>query len=48
MSFPLEAARSRAGLDQSRPRLQDFLERIQQRPAYQRAVERGGPALPTA
>ncbi|MGA4639948.1 glutathione S-transferase [Stutzerimonas stutzeri] len=48
MSFPLEAARSRAGLDQSRPRLLDFLERIQQRPAYQRAVERGGPALPTA
>ena len=48
MSFPLDAARSRAGLDQSRPRLLDFLERIQQRPAYQRAVERGGPALPTA
>lgn len=48
MSFPLEAARSRAGLDQSRPRLLDFLERIQQRPAYQRAVESGGPALPTA
>lgn len=48
MSFPLEAARSRAGLDQSRPRLLAFLERIQQRPAYQRAVERGGPALPTA
>lgn len=48
MSFPLEAARSRAGLDQSRPSLLDFLERIQQRPAYQRAVERGGPALPTA
>lgn len=48
MSFPLEAARSRAGLDQCRPRLLAFLERIQQRPAYQRAVERGGPALPTA
>ena len=48
MSFPLEAARSRAGLAQSRPRLLAFLERIQQRPAYQRAVERGGPALPTA
>lgn len=41
MSVPLEAARSRAGLDQSLPRLLDFLERIQQRPAYQRAVERG-------
>jgi len=48
MSFPLEAARARAGLDESRPRLMDFLQRIQQRPAYKRAVERGGPALPTA
>jgi glutathione S-transferase len=43
MSFPLEAARARAGLDQSRPRLQAFLERIHARPAYQRALQRGGP-----
>ena len=48
MSFPIEAARARAGLDESRPRLMDFLRRIQQRPAYKRAVERGGPALPAA
>ena len=43
MSFPLEAARSRAGLDESRPRLVDFLTRIHARSAYRRALERGGP-----
>lgn len=42
MSFPLEAAVKRAGLDASRPRLMDFLVRIHARPAYQRALERGG------
>ncbi|MGO4700924.1 glutathione S-transferase [Dyella sp. 2RAB6] len=44
MSFPLEAAASRAGLTAaSHPRLWDFLERIHARPAYRRALERGGP-----
>jgi glutathione S-transferase len=42
MSFPLEAARSRGGLDEKRPRLMRFLERIHARPAYRRAIERGG------
>jgi glutathione S-transferase len=42
MSFPLEAARARGGLDEKRPRLMDFLQKIHARPAYQRAVERGG------
>ena len=42
MSFPLEAATVRAGLDSSRPRLRGFLDRIHARPAYQRALERGG------
>ena len=42
MSFPLEAARARGGLDERRPRLMRFLERIHARPAYQRAIERGG------
>jgi glutathione S-transferase len=42
MSFPLEAARARGGLDDKRPRLMDFLEKIHARPAYLRAVERGG------
>jgi glutathione S-transferase len=42
MSFPLEAASVRAGLGASRPRLRGFLDRIHARPAYQRALERGG------
>lgn len=42
MSFPLEAAASRGGLDEKRPLLMDFLKRIHARPAYQRALERGG------
>jgi len=42
MSFPLEAATSRGGLDASRPLLKAFLERIHTRPAYRRALEKGG------
>jgi glutathione S-transferase len=43
MSFPLEAAAQRAGLDASRPKLMAFLKRIHARSAYQRALQRGGP-----
>jgi len=43
LSFPLEAAKDRAGLDATRPRLFDFLARIHARAAYQRALEKGGP-----
>ena len=43
MSFPVEAAAVRGGLDAKRPRLMAYLERIHARPAYQRALERGGP-----
>jgi glutathione S-transferase len=43
MSFPLEAAASRGGLDTRYPKLSDFLARIHARPAYQRALEAGGP-----
>jgi glutathione S-transferase len=43
MSFPLEAAAARGGLDARRQRTTAFLERIHARPAYQRALERGGP-----
>jgi glutathione S-transferase len=43
MSYPVEVAVARAGLDASRPRLWNYLERIRARPAYQRALERGGP-----
>jgi glutathione S-transferase len=42
MSFPIEAARMRGGLDESRPRLMSFLQRIHGRPAYRKALERGG------
>jgi glutathione S-transferase len=42
MSFPVEASALRAGLDASRPHLWDWLQRIHARPAYQRALERGG------
>jgi glutathione S-transferase len=43
MSFPLEAAAARGGLNASRPRLMAYLERIHARPAYRRALEKGGP-----
>ena len=43
MSFPLEAAAARAGLANGRPRCVDWLARIHDRPAYRRALERGGP-----
>ena len=43
MSFPLEASRSRGGLDASRPNLMDWLERIHARPAYGAALKKGGP-----
>ena len=43
LSFPLETAVARGGLDQSRPRLMDWLHRVHARPAYRRAIERGGP-----
>ncbi len=40
MSFPLEAAAERAGLDESRPKLTNWLDRIHARPAYQIALKR--------
>ena len=43
MSFPIEAAAQRAGLDERRPQLVAFLKRIHARPAYRRALKRGGP-----
>jgi glutathione S-transferase len=43
MSFPLEGAAARGGLDASRPKLMGFLNRIHARPAYRRAIEAGGP-----
>ena len=43
MSFPVEAAAQRAGLDSSRPKLMAWLKKIHARPAYRKALERGGP-----
>ena len=43
MSFPVEAAADRAGALNGRPGLAAFLQKIHARPAYRRALERGGP-----
>src|SRR5260370_36693426 len=43
VSLPIEAAAARAGLDRRLPRLKAFVEAIQARPAYKRALEIGGP-----
>jgi glutathione S-transferase len=43
MSFPLEAGSSRAPYGPDKPRLKAFLETVHARPAYQRALQRGGP-----
>jgi glutathione S-transferase len=43
MSFPVEASAARGGLDASYPKLGDWLARIHARPAYQRALDKGGP-----
>jgi glutathione S-transferase len=42
MSFPLEAAASRADFS-AKPKVKAFLDNIHARPAYVRALERGGP-----
>ncbi|RVT95200.1 glutathione S-transferase [Sphingomonas crocodyli] len=43
MSFPLEAARGRLKLDGRRPNIVEWLDKIHARPAYQAALEQGGP-----
>ena len=43
MSFPLEAARSRGGLDGNRPATIAWLDKVHARPAYQAALAKGGP-----
>ena len=43
MSFPVEAASSRVPFGPDKPKLKAFLQTIHARPAYQRALERGGP-----
>lgn len=43
MSFPVEAAFARAASGSDYPRLRAWLERIQARPAWRRALDKGGP-----
>ena len=43
MSFPLEAARSRGGLDERRPHTIAWLDKVHARPAYRTALAKGGP-----
>lgn len=43
MSFVVEASAARGRLDDARPKLMAWLDRIHARPAYQRALEKGGP-----
>ena len=45
MSFAVEAALARGAAASAWPHLQAYLQRIQARPAYQRALEKGGPVL---
>lgn len=43
MSFPIEAASVRSNLKDGYPKLNEFLQRIQAMPSYQRALEKGLP-----
>lgn len=43
MSFPVEGAAARGGLDARYPRLAAWLQRIHAMPGYARALEKGGP-----
>ena len=43
ISFVLEAGAARGGLGEQYPKLTAFLKRIHARPAYKKALERGGP-----
>jgi len=45
MSFPVEAAAMRTNLDLNHPALEAFRQRIRELPAYQRAIEKGGPYI---
>jgi glutathione S-transferase len=43
MSFPIEAARSRAGPGPERSATLAWLDKVHARPAYQTALAKGGP-----
>ncbi len=44
MSYPVEAFASRASRS-ARPKIAAWLDRVRERPAYQRAIARGGPPI---
>lgn len=48
MSYAIEASLARGGIRGlgERPNTQRWLERVRARPAYQRALEKGGPVIP--
>ncbi|MED5369722.1 MAG: glutathione S-transferase [Myxococcota bacterium] len=46
LCYPAEAGLSRAPRGSSFPAVEDWLGRIRARPAYQRALEKGGPTMP--
>ncbi len=48
MSFPVEAALSRAEGADRHPHLRAYRDRMRARPAYQRALEKGGPVVLSA
>jgi len=45
MSFPVETAATRINLTKDHPALEEFRQRIRMRPAYKRALEKGGPYI---
>ena len=45
MSFAVEAALSRSKTVSAYPQLQAYADRLRARPAYQRAVQKGGPVI---
>ena len=45
MSFAVEAALARGGDESQWPHLVAYRQRMQERPAYQRALDKGGPVL---
>jgi len=47
MCFAVEAALVRSS-GPARPHLQAYLNRLRQRPAYQRAIQKGGPVVMSA
>jgi glutathione S-transferase len=45
MSFPIETAAMRTSLAENHPALEEFRQHVRKLPAYQRAIEKGGPYI---